>query len=321
MPSSGELHAQVVLLQFFPPLNATTRDGRPLRFLITGGTGFLGGHLLRALLARNFDVTVLKRRDSDLWRIADVQHRCRLFDLDETPMARIFDRDLPDVIVHCATNYGRKAEPVTDIIAANLTLPLALLEAAAARKVPVFINTDTILDKRVSFYSLSKKHFVEWLRLFATQVTCVNVAIEHFFGPNDDRSKFVTKIISDLLGDATVIDLTAGEQRRDFIYIDDVVDAFLRIFEFALSRDAGFHHFEIGSSQTVSIREFVLLAQRLAGNSKTDLRFGALPYRDNEVMESHVDTSALEALGWRPHVTLEEGLRRTMEIERKRQAK
>lgn len=74
-----------------------------------------------------------------------------------------------------------------------------------------FINSDTILDKQVNHYSLSKRQFVDWLEHFRTDVTCVNVALEHFYGPGDDPSKFVMWVIRQLLAGTPRIDLTPGD--------------------------------------------------------------------------------------------------------------
>jgi predicted glycosyltransferase involved in capsule biosynthesis len=71
-------------------------------------------------------------------------------------------------------------------------MPLQLLELGKKTRVNCFINTDTILDKRVSYYSLSKNQFREWLELYAKEMICLNVALEHFYGPYDDNTKFVS---------------------------------------------------------------------------------------------------------------------------------
>ena len=159
---------------------------------------------------------------------------------------------------------------------------------------------------------------MDWFKTYAPQLACVNVALEHFYGPGDDPSKFVSNIIGKLLRQEACIALTPGEQRRDFIYIDDVVDGFLKIIDWSFGQSAGFHHYEIGSGQTLSIRDFVQQIKRLTGNERTELAFGALPYRALEVMESRVNLAPLAGLGFQPRISLEEGLSRTIAGERKK---
>jgi nucleoside-diphosphate-sugar epimerase len=79
-----------------------------------------------------------------------------------------------------------------------------------------------------------------------------------------------------------------------------------------------YYRFEVGSAQPVEIRKFVELAKEISHNNKTILDFGAIPYRRNEVMSSDVNISELIALGWASRVSLREGLKRTIEIERGR---
>lgn len=283
--------------------------------LLTGGTGFLGSCLLRELIG-TFSIVLLKRTSSDVSRIAGLMPSLRAYDIDREVFRRVFSENRIDLIIHCATNYGRRAVPVTEITDANLILPLRLIQEAKAHGVSAFINTDTILDKRINAYSLSKSQFVDWMRQFSESLVCANVALEHFYGPFDDRSKFVTKVVSDLLDGVSHIDLTPGLQKRDFIYIDDVVAAFRRVIDFAFGAERAFFHFEVGTGKTISIGEFVRMAKRLSGNSTTELRFGTIPYRKNEVMESRVNISALLKLGWRPRVSVREGLGKLIRMER-----
>lgn len=284
--------------------------------LLTGGTGFLGSNLLKRLLIEQYRIILIKRSTSNTYRIKEQLPRITSIDVDHEPLENIFKKHKIDIIIHCATNYGRRNVPPTEVIEANLFLPLKLLHLAKDYQVKVFINTDTILDKRVNTYSLSKKQFIEWFSLYSDDIACINIAIEHFYGPMDDRSKFVTQVILDLLQGVKEIPFTLGEQKRDFIYIDDVVNAFLHVLKFAHQKRSGFHRFEVGSSKNISICDFVKLTQKLTGNETTHLNFGVIPYRKNEIMESSVNIQALRVLGWEPLFSLEEGLIRTIDKEK-----
>lgn len=278
---------------------------------------------MRALRADGHRVVLLKRSFSKTGRVRDLledHDGVRAWNIDETPLREAFLNDKIDVIAHFATDYGRKNVPPSVVIDANLALPLKLLELAREFSVGTFINTDTILDKRVSTYSLSKRQFAEWLEAFSEDVFGIGFVLEHFFGPGDDPTKFVSSMVAAMVRGEKSIDVTPGEQQRDFIFIDDVIDAFMTIFDrlddIRASLEGGrTKRFEVGGGEPVSIREFLLLLKRLSGADGTRLRFGALPYRENESMESHVDLSELHKLGWRRRVTLEDGLKRTLEAE------
>jgi nucleoside-diphosphate-sugar epimerase len=140
--------------------------------------------------------------------------------------------------------------------------------------------------------------------------------LEHFFGPGDDPSKFVTAVIQALLRKVPSIDFTPGYQKRDFIFIDDVSAAFKVIFDNMPSFEKRLYRFEVGTGRPVEIRKFVHLAKRLTGNTTTILNFGAIPYRSNEAMCSKVNIKGLKDLGWSPGFSLEAGLKKTIEHER-----
>lgn len=286
--------------------------------LLTGGAGFLGSHLLKALIAGQYEIILLLRNSSDTSRIDNIAGDIKRYYLETTDLKQMIMAEKVDIILHCATNYGRKDVSPISILEANLILPLELLQFGSENKVACFINTDTILDKRVNQYSLSKSQFKEWLKLYAPAIKCINIALEHFYGPCDDETKFVTYIIRSILRNVDKIDLTKGGQKRDFIYIDDVVEAFMRIIDYHSSESSrqGFVHYEIGAGHSIEIRKFVELVKHIAENTCTHLNFGALPYRLNEAMDSRVDVSELKKLGWEARISLEEGIKRTISVER-----
>lgn len=285
--------------------------------LLTGGTGYLGSNILSGLIRENYEVKVLKRSFSNTFRIEMHMGGVRTYDADKVDLKEIFENNKIDSILHCATDYGRKNHDPIQIIEANLLLPLRLLELGRKYGVKCFINTDTILDKRINDYSLSKQQFKDWLMSYKNDLICVNVALEHFYGPGDDSTKFVSYILRSLIQGEDKIDFTKGEQKRDFVFIDDVVSAFMVILENINNFSNRFYNFEIGSSETRSIKEVVELLKNLLGNKKTILNFGALPYRENEVMDCVADVSEITKLGWSSKYSLEEGLKKTIDFELK----
>ena len=288
-----------------------------MKILLTGGTGFLGSNILRRLLGLGHELFCIKRETSSLERVKIFKHKIKWFNVETSDFDEIISSYKIEGIIHCATDYGRKQFDPIQTIETNLILPLKLLHAAANNNVLVFINTDTVLDKRVDTYSLSKRQFSEWLEKYSNDILTINVALEHFYGPFDNDSKFVTYVILKMLGNEDSIDFTLGLQKRNFVYIEDVIDAFIVLLNNINKLDNSFHNFEVGTEDSVTIKDFVVLVKKLCNNNTTDLNFGAINYRENEVMNTNTNTDKLKSLGWFPRFSLEDGLKNTIDLEKK----
>jgi CDP-paratose synthetase len=280
---------------------------------ITGVTGFLGSHLARALVHQGWEVHGLKRSSSDLSRLKETAHRMTFHDVDRDDAKALFARNRPaDAIVHLATNYGRQGEQPSKLALTNTLFPLMLLETAVQHAIPAFVNADTCYTteyKHLQAYTLSKKQLVDWGRTLATRQTrFINLKLFHPYGPGDGATKFVPQMIRSCLESSVDIPLTPGEQRKDFLYVDDVVAAIMLLLTEPHRLDDGFVSLDCGSGETLSIREFAETIHRLT-RSRAILRFGALPYRENEMMFSRADPSVLRSLGWKPVVSVEQGIK------------
>ncbi len=284
-------------------------NGKRKSILLTGATGFLGSNLLRAFLDKEWDVSIIKRSFSNTSRIHNLLPKISFLDIDIDPLESIFDqRSSFDAVVHTATCYGRRGETASQVMEANLVFPLKLLEIAAFFNTPAFFNTATILYSFLNIYALSKRQFEDWGRIFSCQkkIGFVNLKLEQIYGPGDDDSKFTTFIFESLKKNVSRIELTPGEQKRDFIYIDDVVSAYILLLE-GFKKENEFSEYDIGSGKAVSIREFVECVKEISG-SNSELIFGAKPYRDHETMLSNADIEKLELLGWSPCIPLRDGI-------------
>lgn len=290
------------------------------RILLTGATGFLGSHLAKRLLADDYEIIAIKRNSSSLHRIASFASDIEFLDSESLDFSELFDSAKRiDVIIHAATCYGRNNETASEIFSANTEFPLRLLDAGARAGVKLFINTDTILDKYLNLYALTKNQLLQWGKFFTihSKLNFINLRLEHFYGPKEDATKFTAYVIKNCLANTPELRLTLGEQKRDFIFIDDVVAAYMRVLEKADSFDNPFVEMDVGSGQALSIREFVGVVHQLT-NSNTLLNFGAVPYRDGEVMYSEADTTKLQALGWQCQYDIYQGLNIVVEQERSR---
>lgn len=285
----------------------------PARVLITGATGYLGSCLAKGMTNSGYRVAILRRAKSSLARLASCIDKISCHDLDGDGVVQVFAQQRIDAVVHCAASYGRSGESNLDMFDANTCFPLQVLEAATECGCRLFVNIDTTLPDSLNAYTLSKSQFRQWGRFMAHKgsIRFANAKLEHFYGPAEPGYSFTARIITACSRNKPELLLTPGEQKRDFVYIDDVVDALLKILEHGLGADFHLSEFEIGSGSPVTIRELVETVHRLT-RSTTRLVFGAVPYREGEVMESHADLRAIRQLGWDAQVALHNGLRKSL---------
>lgn len=283
--------------------------------LITGGNGYLGSKLIPILLPK-YNITVLKRTHSNTQRILNFP--VNFINIDDKDFELKFALLKFNIILHLATNYNAHKGQISDleILNSNYYLPQKLLLLAIENKVKTFINTDTVLSKLVNYYSFTKSQFKESLKFYQNCINCLNIRLEQFYGENDNESRFITYIMKKFITQSTEIDVTKGEQIKNFIYIDDVIDCYLKIIEFSTINHHKYHEIDIGSKMQTSIYNLVMKIKNICGNTTTKINFGALPYREHEVMISQLNLNFIESLGWKEKYNLHSGLKKMYEIEK-----
>ena len=281
------------------------------KILITGINGFLGSHLAKYLKS-NFEVIGLEYSLDNLHRIDS--DNFKVYTTKITSLEKIFKENDFYSVIHAATVYRRENEPIFNLLDTNINLPVRLLELCNTFSVNMFFNTDSFFNNTdysysyLSDYTLSKKQSLEWIKMFATKTPCkvINMKVFHMYGENDTKTKFIPFIIDKIKNNALTIELTSGEQTRDFIYVNDVVSAFQFVIENYNSLNS-FQEFEIGTGESHTIKETVLLIKTIT-NSSSDLDFGSLHYREGEIMDSRVNNFKLHKMGWEARFKLRDGL-------------
>lgn len=290
-----------------------------MRILLTGPGGFLGSALAKHWTMCGHELWLLARPSSRLERLKDLPASAQVVRASQADEVIAIMREVsPDAVVHTACSYGRKGESVLDLVDANIRLGCALLQAILESNVQedtppiLFLNTGTVLEAGVSLYALSKTQFSTWGAALAAsapnRLRFIDIRLQQMYGSGDDCTKFTTHVIEACRQNVVRLALTAGEQLRDFIHIDDVVQAYDRILERS-EQFAASDVIDVGSGEAVTMRSFVELVKQLSG-AQTILDFGAVPYRGSEPMLCVADTTRLRSLGWHPTTPLREGLRR-----------
>jgi CDP-paratose synthetase len=282
--------------------------------LITGINGYLGSKLAKRY-TKKYNVIGLEYSSENLFRLRGEPFK--VFASQEGIPDELFDKNKIDIIIHTATFYGRDNESDTQMTYANMYLPQMLLEKVIKNGCKLFINTDTVLDRFTSSYALTKKQFGDWLKFYAQtkKIQVLNLQLEHFYGPGSAPTNFITLMVQKMLMNEPVISLTKAEQNRDFLYVDDL----LRVYDLMLEKANVFTNYEIinvGAGLNTNLK-YILEYIKKKSSSISTLDFGAIPYRVNELMESHNDISNLVKFGWKANFTIEQGLDRVISYEKK----
>jgi nucleoside-diphosphate-sugar epimerase len=301
-------------------------------YLVTGGAGFIGSHLVEALVDRGHAV-----------RVADSLITGKRSNLDHVLSAEFHEGDLADLdfahrvargcdyVLHQAAipSVPRSVnDPVTSNRAnvdATLNVLVAARDAGVKRLVfagssSAYGNTATLPKHEemptspLSPYALQKVVGEQYLQMFTTLYELETVTIRYFnvFGPRQDPGSPYSGVISlfatALLENRAPTIYGDGEQTRDFTYVANVVDGVLRA---CTSPGAVGRVINVATGSRVSLNQLFEAMKRLIGADVTP-QYG--PSRAGDVQDSQADiTRAREILGYQPIVSFEEGLKRTVD--------
>jgi nucleoside-diphosphate-sugar epimerase len=296
--------------------------------LVTGATGFIGSHLAERLVAEGAEVTLAVEPGVSQANVASILDKVRVHEVDlrEGQMVRQLVRECqPSKIYHLAA-VGVTEPDVDPLLAVQVNVmgTLNLLEALKETECDCFVNTGTCYEyghntppmredqmvDPISAYAASKSAAGLFCNLYHRTRGYPIVTVRPFtvYGPRQsERALIPQTILSALRGED--FEMTGGEQTRDFTYVDDVVEGYLRA---SLSKKAIGPTINLGTGEEHAIKDVVLKVLELMGSPMRPL-IGALPYRPGEIRRLYADNSkARELLDWKPQVRLEEGLRRTI---------
>lgn len=283
------------------------------KILMTGATSFVGTHLLLSLIKEGYSIIALKRPTTEPTIVNALIKWVNISDIEKKS-------EFPEniyAIIHIATDYGRDGTSILEQYKCNVLLPTRLLELLPTLKSKFFISTDSFFGKYerqygyMRSYMASKRHFIELSKIFVEEnpdVCFINLRLEHVYGEEDKAGKLIPYIINKMKNNED-IDCTIAKQKRDFIYIDDVVSAYLKILKEGFN--PGHYDVEVGTGRSVELKEvFEIIKKEL--NSISKINYGAIMMRNDEIMESHADTSFLNRLGWSADFSLYDGIKKML---------
>lgn len=302
------------------------------RVLITGGSGFIGSHLVHRLLADGAEVAVTVRYGNVMKneRLRDCWDDLRIIeaDLRNRGALAFIDEFAPEVIFHLAAynHVGQSFVQVEECFDVNAKGTANLIDTCGS-SVEKFIYMSTsevygyqtqvpflesMCPQPISPYAITKyagELYCQMKQRIGGERSIVILRPFNTFGPYQSAKAVIPELIVNCLRGGP-IKTTKGEQTREFNYVSNVVDALVM----AAAYDGEIvGPINIAAGEEVPIRDLVHKIAELTG-THAQLEVGALPYRPTEIWRMYADSSrARKTLGWKPEVSLEEGLKRTIE--------
>ena len=298
-----------------------------MRCVVTGASGFLGSSLVRSLVGRGYPTLAVVRPESNLWRLSEVNTDVtfayaalnNILSIEQT----IADF-APDVVFHLAWSGGDSSKYVNSPDQMkNLpgSLELANIAGRAQSKAFVFFGSaaeygkfsipvsESDIEEPRNLYGATKLAAMRATNSLCAMWKMRFCGVRPFwvYGPRDSGMRMIPSLIEQLL-DHKRPSLTNGDQVWDYLYVDDAMDALVRLAE--CSNVEGV--FNLGSGVPVLLRSVVERIRDII-DPGLELGFGDIPYGPNQIMHLQASIDRLkEATGWEPKVGLEEGLQATI---------
>jgi nucleoside-diphosphate-sugar epimerase len=298
------------------------------RFLITGATGFVGANIVRGLIARGEDVSVIVRENKLNWRLNDISSKINVFESDilNPQLEELMEKIRPDYIFHLAA-YGvlSSQKDLNKMTEVNLRGTANLINAAKNIPFKLLINTGTFFEYGSGVNKLKESDVLNPINNYgatkaAATIYCQKEGIKNKlpivtfrlfspFGYFEDEKRLIPSIILSSLKNRT-INISVPATVRDFVFIEDVVRAYLGSVRINFSPG---EIINVGSGIQHSIKEVVNMILKLT-KSRSKVEWGST--REDRFVEPkrwEADISkAKKILRWEPEYTFEQGLEMTI---------
>lgn len=295
--------------------------------LITGATGYIGSHLVRALQKEGNQVHIIVRQASQLDLLIDIKDKIYIhrYNEDVQQLYKIFDQIKPEIIIHLATLFlaQHTSHDIIPLIQSNIILGTQLLEVGSKSNVKYFINVGTSWQNYlgqdynpVNLYSATKEAFEDIAKYYveSTSFRMITLKLIDTYGPFDPRGK-VVNLFKKIAESQEVLEMSEGEQQLGLVYIDDVIKSFmLAIQEIENMKKHERRTYVVAPNNFCSLKKVAEIFEETS-KKKLNIVWGKRPYRKREMMK--IELVHANILEQQQTISLEEGIRKMLEIELK----
>jgi nucleoside-diphosphate-sugar epimerase len=300
------------------------------RTIVTGASGFIGANLARRLIADGNETHVFTRPDSDPWRLDEIRHDVHFHHIaldDAEGVMRDVASIKPDCVFHLAAHGGYSWQTDAQrIVRSNVVGTVNLVEACLKVGFDAFVNAGSSSEYGVTDHAPSEKDPLEPNSVYAVTKATATMYCRHIartkdvqmstlrlysaFGPFEESRRLIPSLILRGL-DGELPPLTDPNTARDFVYIDDVVDAFLLAASRSTQERGAIYN--VGTGVQTTVRDAVEVAQKVLKISAAP-RWGTMPDRSWDTTVWVADNQKIRTeLDWSPQHTFEQGFRRAVE--------
>lgn len=290
-----------------------------MKILITGPTGFIGKHLINQLLIEGHSVVAIEKQGADT-TFLDIHNINYAF--YSKSYNEIFDficLEKPDGIIHLASLFlaSHQADQINDLVNSNILFPLHLIEAATNANIKWFVNTGTYWQhyqnkeySPVNLYAATKQSFEDLAKYYYESKTLnfATLQLSDTFGPGDTRQKIFNLFLKTAISGET-LEMSAGEQLIDISYIDNVISGFIALVNLLATDSLKIYCgkvYALKAEKRFSLKEISLIFSKIT-NCRLNIEWGKKEYRFREVMDPWKSGETVP--GWKPEISLEEGIR------------
>ena len=302
-----------------------------MKILVTGGAGFIGSHLMRKLKEAGHEAVALDNLSTGLRENLLPDMKLVVLDTHDKAVEDVFQKEHFDAVVHLAAQTlvsDSMTDPENDMYQ-NVAGTVRILECCRKYGVQrvIFSSSaatygdvdekalpisETLPQAPLSFYGLTKKTAEKYLELYhlAYGLDYVVLRFANVYGERqgDGGEGGVISIFTKRLAQGKGITIFGdGKQTRDFVYAGDIADGIID----ALTTDAKNTAYNLSTTEETSLNELVEILSHIAGK---DITPAYDKPREGDIYRSSLNNAkAICNLGWKPKVSLEEGLKRTFE--------